>query len=145
MAAHLEIVRPEIAVVTPLIPSFSTDHDALAVLREEVSTLCHAMKNTGGAMLLLCRDDAALATLAQELPHVRSYARDEAVQEGGRWVFRTDDKLFHSSHDPVGTSSLYAIAAAIRVGEALGMDAAAIERALNSPLKNPTDASTGSA
>jgi UDP-N-acetylmuramyl pentapeptide synthase len=131
MAAHLEIVRPEIAIVTPLVPSFSTDHEALAVLRQEVVTLCRAIEGDGRGVVLLCRDDPALATLAQEFARARLYAKDEAVYEGDRWVLQTESGRFHSSCDLVGASSLYAFAAAIRAAQALGMEGAAIERALN--------------
>jgi aminotransferase len=130
MAAHLEIVRPEIAIVTPLVPSFSADHEALGVLRQEVATLCRTMENAGGTVLL-CRDDPTLAALAQEFSHARLYAREEAIQEDGRWALCVDGHRFRSHRDLSGASSLYAATAAVRVARALGMDDSAIERALN--------------
>src|SRR6185369_605481 len=40
MRAHLEIVRPSIVIVTPVASSYRDDHEALAVLREEIAVLC---------------------------------------------------------------------------------------------------------
>ena len=72
MRAHLEIVRPDVLIVTPLAPNDTGDHDALAVLREEIRGVCTAPRQHGVETVLLCGDDPVLRDLAAEAPGVRA-------------------------------------------------------------------------
>jgi aminotransferase len=114
MRSHLELMRPDIAVVTPLVPSFSEDGAALATLRREVLSLCGAVVPTG---LLLCIDDPFLAELADRTPGALRFSSCD-VGEGERgpilgcWPVRPD---------VVGASHRRALSVAAQVGRLLGV------------------------
>jgi aminotransferase len=114
MRSHLELVRPDIAVGTPLVPSFSEDGAALATLRQEVLSLCAAVVP---GSLLLCTDDPFLAELADRTPGALRFSSDD-VGEGDRgpvlrgWPVR---------RDVVGASHRRALSAAAQVARLLGV------------------------
>ena len=131
MHAHLGLLRPDVAIVTPLVPSLSIDHSRLAVLRQEVATLCRVPHPAGGHAVLLCGDDPALAELARDVPEAVLFTKSDVAQEEGRWVFCADGARLTTSTDLVGTSSLYAFAVAVRVARWLGVDEARIQEYFN--------------
>jgi UDP-N-acetylmuramoyl-tripeptide--D-alanyl-D-alanine ligase len=121
MRAHLEIVRPDVAIVTPLVPSYSEDHDALAILHREIADLCSAQGSDGRPALLLCGDDAALVDLASRTKGARLFAMGEVEAEDGRMNIRVDGGHLTIDRDVVGASSRRALAATVRVGRLFGM------------------------
>jgi aminotransferase len=130
MRAHLDIVRPAIVVVTPVAPSYRDDHEALAVLREEITVLCRSAA-ADGAAILLCGDDPAVLALAEELPGVTRFATaDLAAHEDGTRL-RVDGVEWPVRRDAVGASGRCALAAAARVGRLLGMSDEEIAGFLN--------------
>jgi aminotransferase len=129
MQAHLAVVRPDIAVVTALVPSLSTEHGALDVLRGEISALAQAMENRG--LLLLCRDDPALAALAAEHPGVQTFSAADAVQAEKTWVLPSDAGEVRTTQELIGSSSVYAALVAVRVARLLGMSTEQIAQALD--------------
>jgi len=82
MRAHLEIVSPDVVVVTPVTASYRDDLDAIETLREEIALLCRDAA-ARGATVLLCADDPVLATLADQLPNAVRYAASDATPDGG--------------------------------------------------------------
>ncbi len=126
MRAHLEIVRPDIVVVTPLVPSFSEDSDSLAVLRGEIEVLCAAAGGSGGAVLL-CGDDPALVEIAARTAGARLFSAADVDLTDGRLTVRCAERRLAGGRDIVGASGRGAIAAAVLVGGLLGMSDAEIE------------------
>lgn len=129
MQTHLAVVRPDIVIVTALVPSLSTEHEALDVLRREVATLVNAMGNEGH--VLLCRDDPGLAALAADHPRVQTFAAADAVQTDKTWTLPSDADVLHTSQELVGSSSVYAALVTVRVARWLGMSADQIAQALD--------------
>jgi aminotransferase len=129
MAAHLRVVRPDIAVIASVSPSFSEDHQALALLRAEIAVLCDDVTRRGGA-LLLCGDDPSLAALAAELPTACYFDRAQLVERSGRSALQLDGTDWPVQREIVGDSHLYGLIVAARVGQLLGMSEAARSRFL---------------
>jgi aminotransferase len=118
MRAHLEVVRPDIAVVTPLAPSFSEDGEALAILRREVLVLCEAVAPPG---LLLCTDDPFLAELANRTPGAIPFGSGDVADGPGGPALRVAGSTWAVGRDVVGASHLRALSVAARVSHLLGV------------------------
>lgn len=125
MRSHLEIVRPDIVVVTPVAASYSDDLQAVETLREEIALLCREASQRGAAVLL-CADDPVLAALATELPQATTFSASELrSDEAGRSLIGGGHVL-PVHRDVVGASGHRAVAAAVRVARLLGLDEAEI-------------------
>jgi UDP-N-acetylmuramyl pentapeptide synthase len=135
MRAHLEIVRPDIVVVTPLASSYKDDHESLEILREEIGVLC---SGATGAAILLCSDDPTLAALAERIPHAQRFSMLDVEPRDGAAVLRVDGREWPVTHDTVGASSRRALAVAARVAALLGLADAEIGAFL-AMEKIPTD------
>ncbi|HXQ21760.1 MAG TPA: aminotransferase class I/II-fold pyridoxal phosphate-dependent enzyme [Candidatus Acidoferrales bacterium] len=133
MAEHLRIVRPDIAVITGLAPSYSEDQQALAVLRAEIAELCAAVRGAGGH-LLLCGDDPSLAALACTLPGAVLFSKSHLREDAGQRRLEIDGVGYAVGRETVGESSIYGIEAAIRVGKLLGVSDAALAGFAAHPL-----------
>jgi len=133
MAEHLRIVRPDIAVITGLAPSFSEDQQSLAILRAEIAQLCDAVRRTGG-QLLLCGDDPSLVELARELPGASLFAKAHLHEDAGQRRLEIDGASYPVTRDSVGDSNTYGLEVAVRVGKLLGVDDAALAQFLAHPL-----------
>ncbi|MBI4514740.1 MAG: aminotransferase class I/II-fold pyridoxal phosphate-dependent enzyme [Deltaproteobacteria bacterium] len=120
MARHLRTVRPEIGVITRLSPSFSEDHQALAVLRAEIACLCRDLTERGKAVLL-CADDPSLAVLGQELPGAWPFSRAQLSEQDGQRTLALDGAAYPVAREIVGDSNLYGLIVATRVGRQLGL------------------------
>jgi aminotransferase len=125
MRAHLEIVRPAIVIVTPVAPSYRDDHEALAVLREEIAVLCRQAAHDN-ATVLLCGDDPALSAVAGETAGAAQFSAGDVEPRDGGAVLRVDGGEWPVRRDIVGASSRCALAAAVKVGRLLGMSDEAI-------------------
>lgn len=121
MRAHLEIVEPDVAIVNPLVPSYSEDHDALAILHQEISALCSARRADGSPAFLLCGDDPALVDLASRTENVRLFSMGDVEGEEGHLTVHVDGSSLALHRDAVGASSRRAVAATVRVGRFFGM------------------------
>lgn len=120
MRAHLDIVRPDIVVVTPLASSYRDDHQTLEVLRAEITVLCR-QASQAATPILLCGDDATLSALAEEFPQaLRVGAADVEASDAGT-VLHLDGAAWPVRRDTVGASGRCALAVAARVGRRLGM------------------------
>ena len=119
-AAHLEIVRPDIVVVTPLASGYRDDAQRVETLRGEIAELCrHAARVK--AALLLCSDDPVLAALADEIPGAMRFSSADIDSVADGSMLRVDGGAFPVHRDVVGASSRSALAAAVRVAKWLGM------------------------
>ena len=116
MRAHLEIVQPDVVVVTPVAASYRDDLDAVETLREEIALLCRTAA-TRGAAVLLCADDPLWAALASEIAGATCYSAAEMV-DGALHIGGT---VWPVQRDIVGASGQRALAAAVHVARALGM------------------------
>jgi aminotransferase len=133
MAEHLRIVRPDVAVITGLAPSFSEDQQTLAVLRAEIAQLCDAVSR-GHGHLLLCGDDPSLEALAHDLPDAALFAKAHLHAKAGQRQLDIDGAAYPVAREAVGDSSLYALEVAVRVGKLLGVVDADILEFLARPL-----------
>jgi len=129
IAEHLRIVRPDIAVITGLAPSFSEEQQTLAVLRAEIAQLCDAVRRAHGH-LLLCGDDPSLEALAHDLQNAGLFAKAHLHDEHGRRRLEIDGTSYPLTRETVGDSSIYALEVAVRVGKLLGIADADLERFL---------------
>ena len=120
MHAHLEIVQPDIVIVTPLASSYRDDHEGLEVLREEVAVLCRQAAQRG-APILLCIDDAAGSALAEQWPGATRFSTSDLTAGDGGAVLCVDGIDWPVRRDTVGSSGRCALAVAARVGRLLGM------------------------
>ena len=125
MRAHLEIVRPDVVVVMPVAASYRDDLDAVATLRDEIALLCRDAVERGAAVLL-CGDDPVLVALAAELPGASTFSAEELRADGDHLVLATSSGPLPVRRDVVGASGQRALAAAVRVARALGVDDATI-------------------
>lgn len=125
MRSHLEIVRPDVVVVTPVAASYSDDLDALRTLREEIALLCRDAARRGAAVLL-CADDPVLAALAGELPGAATFSAAELQAGEGGLTLTAGGRSLPVRRDVVGASGQRALAAAVHAARALGLDEAAI-------------------
>jgi hypothetical protein len=126
MHAHLEILRPDVAIVTPLVPASSEDSEMLAVLRRETERLCAEASGRDAPALLLCADDPFLAALATRTPGAASFAREDVERQNGRLVLRLGPDALPVTRDVVGASGEWALSAAARVGRLLRLPEAEI-------------------
>jgi aminotransferase len=124
----LRVVQPDIAIVSPLAPSYSEDQAELSIMRTEMKTLVDAMRARGGA-LVMCVDDPTLADLA-DAPLTHRFGRSDLVAVDGRTQLRIDGRDYPLGREIVGESSLYALSASVIVARCLGMDEESIERFL---------------
>lgn len=131
MRAHLEIVEPDVAIVTPLVPSYSEDHDALAILHREIATLCSTRHPDGPPALLLCGDDPALVEFASRTKNARLFAMRDVEGEDGHLTVHVDGHSLAVGRDAVGASSRRALAATVRVGQLFGLTDSDIEAFLS--------------
>jgi len=127
MRSLLRVVRPDIAVITPLAASYSEDHAGLATMRAEMKELIDAM--TGGGLLAVCADDAALAELATA-PLTHRFGKHDVVERDGGTFLHVDGRDYPLRRERVGDSSVYALIAAVIVARHLSVDDEVIERFL---------------
>jgi aminotransferase len=127
MRGLLRVVRPDVAVITPLAASYSEDHAGLTTLRAEMKDLIDAMAGSG--MLAVCVDDAALAELATA-PLTHRFGKHDLIARGGRRFLHLDGREYPVGREIVGDSSLYALVASVIVGRHLGLGEDVIERFL---------------
>lgn len=120
MRAHLEIVRPDIVVVTPVASSHRDDLDAVETLREEIALLCRDAAARGAAVLL-CRDDPVLQALASEVPGAASFSAAQVSRGPEGLELRAGASAFAVRRDTVGASGHRALVAAVHVARALGV------------------------
>jgi aminotransferase len=120
MRAHLDIVQPDVVIVTPLASSYRDDHEALEILREEIAVLCRA-GTQAGKPILLCGDDPSLTILAKDTVGAAHFSANEVEFSDSGTVLRIDGVALPVRRDTVGASGRCALSVAVRVGRLLGM------------------------
>lgn len=126
---HLRIVRPDIAVITRLVPRFREDVEGAETMRGEMLELIRDVRARGGPVLV-CGDDPVLADLAGRDPGVIVYGLQD-VQGDPPETLKVGERTFRVNREAVGDSQRYALSAALRVGLLLGIDEAVIARFLD--------------
>jgi UDP-N-acetylmuramyl pentapeptide synthase len=127
MRGLLRVVRPDVAVITPLAPSYTEDQASLATLRAEMKDLIDTMGS--GGMLAVCVDDAVLAELATA-PLTQLFGKHDVIERAGRRFLHLDGHDYPLGCEIVGDSSLYALVASVIVARHLGVSDETIERFL---------------
>lgn len=133
MAEHLRIVRPDIAVITGLAPSYSEEQQALTVLRAEIAQLCAAVSRAGGS-LILCGDDPSLVALSHDLPGAALFSKAHLSEHDGARRLEVDGVNYAVTREAVGDSDIYGLEVALRVGRLLGLSDEACARFVGDPL-----------
>jgi aminotransferase len=118
MRAHLEIVRPDVVVVTPIAPSYRDESETLQVVREEIALLCRAAAQHGAA-IFVCGDDPPLA--AEGAGDAVVFSAADLEQEPDGLVLRIDGQRWPVRRDTVGASSRCALVVAARIARRLGV------------------------
>lgn len=127
MRQLLRIVRPDIAVITPLAPGSFADPATLSVLRDEMRELVAATRAHGGDVLL-CGDDHDGDDLGDALTTVGGAAL--ATGDGHRSL-TVGGQSYAVGRDVVGESGANALAASVAVAQRLGVSDDAIRRFLS--------------
>jgi aminotransferase len=125
----LRVVQPDIAVITPLAPSYSEDQESLNVMRSEMEVLIRSM-NQRGKPMAVCVDDPVLAELASA-PLTHRYGRNLLSERTGERQLIVDGDAYPIGTEIVGDSSLYALAASVIVARSLGVSRHVIQRFLD--------------
>ena len=129
----LSIVRPDVAVVTPLAAGDGADLDLLPTLESEVAVLAATMRDHG-LPLVACRDDPLLAASGAAY----TYGVDDVDVDGNVVV---DGERIGIDRGLVGATAVRAVAASVRVARLLGMPVEVIRRHLaaapNSQSRRP--------
>lgn len=128
MRRLLRIVQPDVAVITPLSPSYSDDQDGLTVLRNEMATLVEATRQRGGSVVL-CGDDPALQAMDPSGAAHRFSTAALRERGGERWL-AVEGQDYRLGREIVGDSSLYALTASAMVARLLGIAPDVVQRFL---------------
>ena len=128
MRRLLRVVHPDIAILTPLTPSYSEDHDSLTTLRAEMAELVEFMTKRG-ATLAVCVDDPILAELASA-PLTHRFGKHDLIERDGVMHIRCGGRDYPVTRELVGDSSVYALCASVVVAQQLGMADADIRKFL---------------
>lgn len=124
----LRVVHPDVAVITPLAPSYSEDQEGLAVMRAEMEVLITSM-SAGGKPIAVCVDDPTLADLATA-PLTHRFSRQALTEHDGQRRLQVDGDEYRVGTELIGESSLYALAASVIVARALGVPVDTVQKFL---------------
>ncbi|MBI4083774.1 MAG: aminotransferase class I/II-fold pyridoxal phosphate-dependent enzyme [Candidatus Lambdaproteobacteria bacterium] len=129
MAVLLRTVRPDWAIVTQLAAEPEADPAELDALAREMAALARVLPV---GRLLVCADDPRLDALARPgAPPDLRLSRNRLEPAPGGWRFAGAQGAYRVGEDVVGDSALYAIQAAVLLGERLGLEPAAIQAFLD--------------
>ncbi|MCZ6842624.1 MAG: aminotransferase class I/II-fold pyridoxal phosphate-dependent enzyme [SAR324 cluster bacterium] len=135
MAELLRTAKPDWAIVTNLTLDSEDDPGELAVIQEEVAGLCRAVPP---GRLLLSGDDGLLVPLAAERdPPPLTFSGSRLRQVPGGYQFKGEKDSYMLGGELVGASALYAVEAALLLGEALGMQREALDAFLREYTGKP--------
>lgn len=117
MERLLRIVRPSVAVITPLAPGSFADPATLSVLRDEMRVLVDSTRAHGG-YVVQCDNGTNGDELADDI--VKVGPADLVETAGGRSL-TVGDRTFHVGREVVGSSGANAVVAAVLVARRLGV------------------------
>jgi len=116
METLLRTVRPDIAVLTTLTPSYSTDVELLRTLQDEMRVLCQAM----GALchFLVDGDDALLQEVVHTLPvPPLLLQRAQWSPNGQGLTLQSNGHAYHVARELIGDSERLSVQAAVLLAE----------------------------
>jgi len=116
MRQLLRTVRPDIAVLTTLTPSYSTDVDVLRTLQDEVRDLCQAV---GARCHFLVEDeDLLLREVVKTLPVPPvSLGLARWATNGQGLTLQSNGHLYHVTRELIGDSERVSVQAAVLLAE----------------------------
>ncbi len=121
MRALLDVVEPDLAVVTPVAHPPAGDPELVRLLLQEIEVLCARMRSRQ-KVILACADDPALRTL-DGLRSAQWFGSECFIRTHSGWLAKASNSTFPLRRDWAGQSELYALAASLRIGELLGVPA----------------------
>ena len=123
MRRLVQTVRPDIAIVNTLTPSYSTDVELLGTLQEEIRTLC----NTVGprCRFIIDGDDPLLADIAASVSAAAAESGDHPLlvrradwsPNGDGLVLRSPTRRYPVSRELIGESERSSVQAAVLLAE----------------------------
>ena len=122
MRRLVQTVRPDIAIVNTLTPSYSTDVELLGTLQEEIRTLC----NTVGprCRFIIDGDDPLLADIAASVSAAAAESGDPLLVRRADWspngdglVLRSPTRRYPVSRELIGESERSSVQAAVLLAE----------------------------
>lgn len=125
MERLLRIVRPNIAVITPLAPGSFSDAATLAVLRDEMRMLVTSTRAHGG-YVIQCDNGAETENLTCDV----KVGAGNLMSTGNARSLVIGDRTYPVGREVVGDSGTNAVAAAVLVAQRLGVRNEVIERFL---------------
>ncbi|MGH7859794.1 MAG: hypothetical protein ACREQY_20905, partial [Candidatus Binatia bacterium] len=128
----LRTLVPEVLILTPLAPSFSSDLPFLDTLEAEVALLAREVVERGGTVVA-CGDDPRLVAAVSGLGRVRFFRRDQVRRTDGRLALAVSGRSYDVGLDVVGESSEYALLAGIEVAGLLGLEEEKVRKFLAGP------------
>jgi UDP-N-acetylmuramyl pentapeptide synthase len=116
MRQLLQTVRPDIAVLTTLTPSYSNDVEVLRILQAEVQELCQAV---GSRCHFLVEDeDLLLREVVQTLPVPPvSLGLARWVTNGQGLTLQSNGHVYHVTRELIGESERVSVQAAVLLAE----------------------------
>jgi aminotransferase len=115
----LRTVRPDIAIVSTLTPSYSTDVDLLHILQAEIQTLCDSMGSA--CHFLVDGDDPLLEEIVTSLPTppllLRRADWSAAPSNGHGLLLQSNGHAYPVTRELVGESERTSVQAAVLLAE----------------------------
>ena len=122
MRRLLRTVRPDIAIVNTLTPSYSTDVELLSTLQEEIRTLCDTVGPR--CRFIIDGDDPLLADMAAAVPAAAAGSADPLLVRRTDWspngdglVLRSPTRRYPVSRELIGESERSSVQAAVLLAE----------------------------
>lgn len=122
MRRLLRTVRPDIAIVNTLTPSYSTDVELLNTLQEEIRTLCDTVGPR--CRFIIDGDDPLLADMAAAVSAAAAESADPLLVRRADWspngdglVLRSPTRRYPVSRELIGESERSSVQAAVLLAE----------------------------
>ncbi|MCE2483978.1 MAG: aminotransferase class I/II-fold pyridoxal phosphate-dependent enzyme [Desulfurellaceae bacterium] len=122
MRRLVQTVRPDIAIVNTLTPSYSTDVELLGTLQEEIRTLCDTVGPR--CRFIIDGDDPLLADIAASVSAAAAESGDPLLVRRADWspngdglVLRSPTRRYPVSRELIGESERSSVQAAVLLAE----------------------------
>lgn len=136
MQQLIRTVSPDIAILTTLTPSYSTDVEVLQTLQDEMQGLCRAVG--ASCHFVIDGDDPLLQDVIASLPTPPVLLHRSAwIQESGSLHLRSHGRCYAVTREIVGENERFSVQAAVSVAERwTTLSAAEIQRFLSEGEKS---------
>jgi len=112
----LQTVRPDIAVLTTLTPSYSNDVELLRTLQDEMRVLCQSVGSR--CHFLVDDEDLLLKEVVQTLPVPPVPLRDAQWSTNGQGLtLQSNGHVYHVTRELIGESERVSVQAAVLLAE----------------------------